>query len=596
MNTHADKTQENKSRTAANAVSQKQSGAESTFQFVDIRPEAIVQQKLQKMANNSPQAKKAAQLQSMANHNSAKQQQSAQETENNTGLPDNLKSGIENLSGYSMGDVKVHYNSDKPAQLQAHAYAQGTDIHLASGQEKHLPHEAWHVVQQKQGRVQSTMQMKGKVNINDDAGLEKEADVMGQKAMQHAAIPDHVNPTHQLAPNKNAVIQCIMSVAEFQSLTPGTALIKPRKTVDAIDVALGTYIGAKTIANIANLIGVIQHYVGGNHDANRIAVANQLLIRAQAESDLIQEIGNGNSFLIDGLIEQAGIANIANLVTLANTATVVHAPHLSALITAAGGAGGIVNLNTLIGHVGVANIPYLAGVILSVGGFANRAHITNLVAETGQANFMNIPSYIHLSGGVANIASLIALLNRNTGNPDRASQFLAAANGNAARFTNMFNLLPIVTNAGAPANATVNDVTVKGHYPNPSNLMGQYTHYSERHRAQNFIFDYRNINMPDGQTLWPYPGTSSANIQTYLETVLVNPIVQGGRPAGPPVPGAYANVPVGVGGMQARIRINNPTGVNNFRISQFFPENGTPGTAHFSGLEMVGVGMVMGWM
>ena len=36
-----------------------------------------------------------------------------QKQENNTGLPDNLKSGIENLSGYSMDDVKVHYNSDK---------------------------------------------------------------------------------------------------------------------------------------------------------------------------------------------------------------------------------------------------------------------------------------------------------------------------------------------------------------------------------------------------------------------------------------------------------------------------------------------------
>ena len=102
---------------------------------------------------------------------------------NNTGLPDNLKSGIENMSGYSMDDVKVHYNSDKPAQLQAHAYAQGTEIHIAPGQEKHLPHEAWHVVQQKQGRVKPTMQMKGSVPVNDDAGLEKEADVMGAKAM-----------------------------------------------------------------------------------------------------------------------------------------------------------------------------------------------------------------------------------------------------------------------------------------------------------------------------------------------------------------------------------------------------------------------------
>ena len=113
-----------------------------------------------------------------------------QKQENNTGLPDNLKSGIENLSGYSMDDVKVHYNSDKPASLQAHAYAQGTEIHIASGQEKHLPHEAWHVVQQKQGRVKPTRQMsqpsgdpvfagKGGLNVNEDAVLEKEADVMG---------------------------------------------------------------------------------------------------------------------------------------------------------------------------------------------------------------------------------------------------------------------------------------------------------------------------------------------------------------------------------------------------------------------------------
>lgn len=101
---------------------------------------------------------------------------------NNTGMPDNLKSGIENLSGYSMDDVKVHYNSDKPSQLNAHAYAQGTDIHVAPGQEQHLPHEAWHVVQQKQGRVQPTMQMKAGVPVNDDVGLESEADVMGAKA------------------------------------------------------------------------------------------------------------------------------------------------------------------------------------------------------------------------------------------------------------------------------------------------------------------------------------------------------------------------------------------------------------------------------
>jgi hypothetical protein len=104
-----------------------------------------------------------------------------QDKENYTGMPDTLKAGIETLSSLSMDDVNVHYNSSKPAQVQALAYTQGTDIHVGPGQEKHLPHEAWHVVQQKQGRVQPTLQAKG-VAINDDAGLEREADAMGKKA------------------------------------------------------------------------------------------------------------------------------------------------------------------------------------------------------------------------------------------------------------------------------------------------------------------------------------------------------------------------------------------------------------------------------
>ncbi|WP_340202087.1 DUF4157 domain-containing protein [Ascidiimonas sp. W6] len=184
MQTHADKNQKNKSRSLSSVVAQNKRSSDSTFHYQNNRPKAVSQQKLQVMANNSPLAKQTAQLQVMANNYAAQHQQPIQKKENKTGMPNNLKSGIENLSGYSLDDVKVHYNSNKPAQLQAHAYAQGTDIHLGSGQEKHLPHEAWHVVQQKQGRVKPTMQMKGKVNINDDAGLEREADMMGDKAAQ----------------------------------------------------------------------------------------------------------------------------------------------------------------------------------------------------------------------------------------------------------------------------------------------------------------------------------------------------------------------------------------------------------------------------
>ena len=115
-----------------------------------------------------------------------------QRKSNTTGLPDNLKSGVENLSAIDISDVKVHYNSDKPAQLQALAYAQGTDIHVGPGQERHLPHEAWHVVQQKQGRVQPTLQMKEGIAVNDDKGLEHEADVMGAAALSESLKPGSI--------------------------------------------------------------------------------------------------------------------------------------------------------------------------------------------------------------------------------------------------------------------------------------------------------------------------------------------------------------------------------------------------------------------
>jgi hypothetical protein len=104
------------------------------------------------------------------------------EEENRTGMPDNLKAGVERLSGLNMSDVRVHYNSSKPAEIGALAYTQGATIHVAPGQENHLPHEAWHVVQQAQGRVQPTLQMKDGTAINNDEGLENEADEMGRWA------------------------------------------------------------------------------------------------------------------------------------------------------------------------------------------------------------------------------------------------------------------------------------------------------------------------------------------------------------------------------------------------------------------------------
>lgn len=165
------------------------SAASENAGFVDNRTALATQRKLTDAIDQSPRSVAQDALAMQMNKGArAVAQRNQMETAsggsaNNTGLPDSLKSGVESLSGFAMDDVRVHYNSAQPAQLQAHAYAQGTDIHVGPGQERHLPHEAWHVVQQKQGRVAATMQAKG-VSINDDRGLEAEADAMGARAAQ----------------------------------------------------------------------------------------------------------------------------------------------------------------------------------------------------------------------------------------------------------------------------------------------------------------------------------------------------------------------------------------------------------------------------
>lgn len=149
----------------ARTIQQKLDGSGS-LQFVDNRSMNLPLQRIGEDEDESLQMKPDTTM---------------QRKQNNTGLPDNLKAGVENLSGYSLDDVKVHYNSSQPATVQALAYTQGTDIHVAPGQEQHLPHEAWHVAQQMAGRVEPTTEVGG-MPVNDNAGLEHEADVMGSKA------------------------------------------------------------------------------------------------------------------------------------------------------------------------------------------------------------------------------------------------------------------------------------------------------------------------------------------------------------------------------------------------------------------------------
>ena len=196
--------------------------------------------------------------------------------QNKPSLPDQLKAGIETLSGLSMDAVRVHYNSSKPDKINALAYAQGTEIHLAPGQEQHLPHEAWHLVQQAQNRVKPTRQTKDRIRLNDDEALEHEADVMGEKALSSSALP-------KAEPDKHEGVQKDLR----QSRAPGEGVVQ-RREVDEIDQDLN-----QLLANVNAVAGLPY-----NDSAPAIVTRQNLLptfapVLAPFELEVAEKVGTG---------------------------------------------------------------------------------------------------------------------------------------------------------------------------------------------------------------------------------------------------------------------------------------------------------------
>ena len=106
-----------------------------------------------------------------------------------TKMPDNVQAKMEDSFNSDFSGVNIHKDSQSATDLGAQAYTQGNDVHFAPGKydpesqkgQELIGHELTHVEQQRQNKVAPTVQAKG-VAINDDPGLEKEADEMGEKA------------------------------------------------------------------------------------------------------------------------------------------------------------------------------------------------------------------------------------------------------------------------------------------------------------------------------------------------------------------------------------------------------------------------------
>lgn len=106
-------------------------------------------------------------------------------------MPQGVQAKMEQNLSADFSDVSIHQNSSKATSLGAYAYTQGNDVHFAPGQfdpmsskgQELIGHELAHVMQQRDGKVKPTTQAKG-LPVNDDEGLETEADQLGAKAAQ----------------------------------------------------------------------------------------------------------------------------------------------------------------------------------------------------------------------------------------------------------------------------------------------------------------------------------------------------------------------------------------------------------------------------
>lgn len=234
---------------------------------------------------------------------------------NNTGLPNNLKAGIEALSGFSMDNVKVHYNSPKPAELNALAYAQGTEIHLAPGQERHLPHEAWHVVQQEKGKVKADWQGKTEA-INSDPVLEHEADRMGDYANKYAVSVQHMERHDSLAPlsSNDGAIQAKLASVEHDTPETAVSAIKKSLKIAQKDMGFNKPPLASATARPKKVTAQIRKKTLRDKERENSTVTGNVTAMARAESLILQGVDltgyyDGGHLIADVLVGSESDSN-----------------------------------------------------------------------------------------------------------------------------------------------------------------------------------------------------------------------------------------------------------------------------------------------
>ncbi len=168
-------------------------------------------------------------------------------------MPADVRRKMEATFGVDFSPVRI-YEGAYVETVGALAYTQGSDIHFAPGQyqpmsrrgQELLGHELTHVVQQWQGRVRATTHGIG-LAINDDAGLEREADEMGARAARAERGPTSPPRVREETPGVSAL-------AVHDSAEPGQRGRSDTQTIQRQAISTDLLLDRIGEARIENLI------------------------------------------------------------------------------------------------------------------------------------------------------------------------------------------------------------------------------------------------------------------------------------------------------------------------------------------------------
>ena len=122
-------------------------------------------------------------------------------------MPEDVKGKMEGAMGADFSSVKIETNSKQAQEMGALAFAQGESVHFAPGQfdpsskkgQELIGHELAHIQQQREGKVTANAQVGGAA-INNDKGLEAEADRIGKAAAESSGPPIKFNKLAEQKP------------------------------------------------------------------------------------------------------------------------------------------------------------------------------------------------------------------------------------------------------------------------------------------------------------------------------------------------------------------------------------------------------------